>query len=68
MFKEFSVCHDDSVRGHGEIQKVLVPTFGRRLGEEAQATPRRPTFHGRVEGRDSEAHGGFLGLVKGVGV
>ena len=53
--------------GAGEIQGGQVPTFGRGLGEEAQATPRRPSYRGRDEGRDSEADGSFAGEVEGVG-
>ena len=53
--------------GAGEIQGGQVPTFSRGLGEEAQATPRRPSYCGRDEGRDSEADGSFAGEVEGVG-
>ncbi len=44
-FIEFTVCRDDSTW----------------LGEEAQGTPRRPSYRGREDGRYSEAErGGFL--------
>ncbi len=41
--------------------------FSRVLGEEAQATPCRPSYHGKDEGRDSEADGSFAGEVEAWG-
>jgi hypothetical protein len=45
-----TVCRDDSTR----------------LGEEAQATPIRPSYRGRDEGHHSEADGSFAGEVEGA--
>jgi hypothetical protein len=48
------------------MQEIQVLTFGRGLGEEAQATPRRPSYSCKDEGRDSAADGSFAGEVEGV--
>jgi hypothetical protein len=61
-FKEFTVCRDDSV-----VERAKFKEDKYRLGEEAQATPRRPSNSGRDEGRDSESDGSFAGEVEGRG-
>jgi hypothetical protein len=53
-----------SRRQRGKIQGRQV---SKGLGEEAQVTPRRPSYRSRDEGRDSEADGSFAGEVEGVG-
>jgi hypothetical protein len=60
-FIEFTVCLDDSVVDRAKFKEDKY-----RLGKEAQATPRRPSYRGRDEGRDSEADGRFAGEVEGV--
>jgi hypothetical protein len=61
-FIEFTVCRDDSV-----VERAKFKDDKYRLGEEAQATLRRPSYRGRDEGRDSEADGSFAGEVESVG-
>jgi hypothetical protein len=61
-FIEFTVCRDNSV-----VERAKFKEDKYRLGEEAQATPRRPSYRGWDEGRDSEAAGSFAGEVEGVG-
>ncbi len=55
-FIEFNVCRDDSV-----VERAKFKEDKCRLGEEAQTTPRRPSYLGRDEGRDSESDGSFAG-------
>ncbi len=61
-FIEFTVRRYDSV-----VERENFKEDNCRLSEEAQATPRRPSYRGRDEGRDTEADGSFAGEVEGVG-
>ncbi len=60
-FIEFTVCRDDSV-----VERAKFKEDKHRLGKEAHATPRRPSYPGRDEAHDSEADGSFAGEVEAV--
>ena len=47
--------------GADRVYRMHRMSRGHVLGEEAQATPRRPSYRGRDEGRDSDADGSFAG-------
>ncbi len=61
-FIEFTVCRDDSVVERAKSKEDKYRLLAE--GKEAQATPRRPSYRVRDEGRDSEAHGSFAGEVE----
>jgi hypothetical protein len=55
-FIELTICRDVSVMERTNVR--------RGLGQEAQATPLRPSYRGRDERHDSGADGGFTGKVE----